>query len=70
MIAGQCPALEVRTGKPVSFPMGLPSQAELEGIRPEPGALADGAREMRQREMGRGDAPWGLRPEMGGRDGS
>lgn len=53
----------------MSPPMGLPSQAKLEGIRQEPGALADGTQEMRQREMGRGDAPWGLRPETGGKDG-
>lgn len=47
-------------------PTGLPSQAELEGIRQEPGVLADGAGEMRQRDMGREGAPWGLRPEWEG----
>lgn len=49
--------------------MGLPSQAKLEGMRQEPGAPADGTEEMRQRDVGRGDAPWGLGPEMGREDG-
>jgi hypothetical protein len=41
------------------------TKQSLGGSGQGPGVLPDGAGEMRQREMGRRDAPWELRLERG-----